>query len=361
MSIANLKDFFNEVKATIKASKDKYIYLATLLALFVILLSFIFDYFVAGIIVILLYAMVAPFLMAVASYFVAPSKQPLEQKQKYFFRLVRQFYRLDSMRIMIPLRTFLFAVLFSVVGYYLAVIIAAFTISYFDPSVMTTLEQFALIVQNGGTIEELTTFFNQNIGVLDNYLFGSELFMIFSFVLSFSYMVVKRFFFVYLHINLFNKSKLKVDALKTKYFNRGFKAKMRRLYFPSTAPIFLLASLLYVGTAIVFYVFLGDVFSHSLILIAAASIYAIILMLFLPYLLTVNLVMFGLFMEINAIAIYQESIDDINMIIANPNMSNEEKERLIDIKRILEAQKTIYYESLKKENENSEVKPTSNE
>lgn len=356
MSITNLKQYFNEVKATIKASKDRYIYLAILLTLFVTLLTFVFDYFVSGIIVILLYAVVAPFLMAVASYFVAPTKGGVEQKQKYFFRLVKQFYRLDSMRIMIPLRTFFFALIFSVVSFYFTVFVATFIASSIDPTLINQLEEFTLMIQNGASVEQLTTYFNANIGQINDYIFAAELYMIFAFVLAFSYMLVKRFFFVYMHVNLFDKSKLKIDRLKAKYFNRGFKTKMRQFYFPSVAPIFMLASVLYLATAILFYIFLGHLFSNVLILIAAASIYVIVLASFLPYLLTVNLVLFGLFMEINAMAMYQESINDIDVSVANPNLSNEEKERLLEIKKILEMQKVLFHENLKKSNEKEDVK-----
>lgn len=348
MTITKLKQFFKEVRETRAATKDTYIYLAIVLSVFVLLLALIFDYFMSGLIIVLLYAAVSPFLMAVASYFVAPLKQPLEQKQKYFFRLVKQFYRLDSMRIMIPLRTFFFAALFSMATYYVAVIGTVFFLDRFDPTTAGLIEQFAVLVQNGASLEQIMNFFALHEATLQPYLFASELVMVLSFVLSFSYMLIKRFFFVFLHINLYNKSKLKIDVLKAKYYKGSFKrTQVNKFYFPSVAPIFVLASIMYLATAISFYVLLGNLFNIILIFTAAAAIYIITLAFFLPYLLTVNLVLFGQFMEQNAITIFQVSINDITMAITNPNISNEEKEKLIEIRKVLELQKTIYLESLK--------------
>ncbi len=352
MHISSLKSFMKEVKETLKASKDPYIYLAIVLTTFILLLSLVFDYFISGIIVILLYAVVSPFLMAIASYFVAPSKQPLEQKQKYFFRLVKQFYRLDSMRIMIPLRTFLFAALFSMLAYYFAATSVVIYMNNFDPVMLSIIDEFAILVQNGASMDALLEYFNTNTALLQPYLFIAELVMIFTFVLSFSYMLIKRFFFVYLHVNLFTKTRLKVDMLKAKYYNGTFsRTTMRRYYFPSVMIVFILASLAYFATAIPFYILLGDHFNHVLIFVASASIYVIVLALSLPHLLTVNLVLFGMFMEQHALSIYQESIDDINANINNPQLPHQEKQRLSEIKKILEMQKVIFQQNLKKTNE----------
>ena len=85
MSITNLKQYFNEVKATIKASKDRYIYLAILLTLFVTLLTFVFDYFVSGIIVILLYAVVAPFFNGGSPATLSPQLRVALSKNKNTF------------------------------------------------------------------------------------------------------------------------------------------------------------------------------------------------------------------------------------------------------------------------------------
>jgi len=348
MNINNLKQFFKEVKETLSATKDHYLSLAALLTVFVILLTFTADYLISGVIIVLLYAAVAPFLLALAAYFMAPTKLPLEQKQKYFFRLVKQFYRLDSMRIMIPLRTFFFAILFSLLTYYLVLVGALSVLSSLDPAASAVITQFSTLIQNGANLEQVGTFFNQNQALLGPYLFASELVMIFAFILSSSYMIVKRFFFVFLHINLFNKSKLKVDMIKTKYFNGAFKrGKMRRFYLPSVAPVFLIASTVYIGAAIGMFLLLGDVFNPVLIFTAAAGLYVITLAFFIRYLLSVNIVLFGLFMEQNAVAIYQESINDIDFSVTNPNMSNEDKERLLEVKRLLELQKTLFYENLK--------------
>ena len=55
-------------------------------------------------------------------------------------------------------------------------------------------------------------------------------------------------------------------------------------------------------------------------------------------------------------AMYQESINDIDVSVANPNLSNEEKERLLEIKKILEMQKVLFHENLKKSSEKEDVK-----
>ena len=74
MNINNLKQFFKEVKETLSATKDHYLSLATLLTVFVILLTFTADYLISGVIIVLLYAAVAPLLLALAAYFMAPTK-----------------------------------------------------------------------------------------------------------------------------------------------------------------------------------------------------------------------------------------------------------------------------------------------
>lgn len=352
MSLARLKNFQSDVKETLKATKDSYLIFAIILLAFISLISLVASYLLPFLIIPLLYVVIAPFLLAVVSYFIAPSKQALEQKQKYFFRLVRQYYRLDSLRVLLPFRNVLFPLLIS---YFVGMVALFIALSYgltYDAALQTMMDQYSTLLVNQGTVEQLNAVITSNMAVFNYYLPFFIVTMSFVFLLLFTYLLVKRFFFVYVHINLFTKTRYKVDYVKTTLYNGPFyRQHVRGNYLIHVLPIFLFASLLFMATTIFGHLFLQATFDIMQVIVFASALYLLVLFIFIPYFCGVNLVIFGHFMEKYALQIYQTSIDDIEQSVINPNLSNEEKENLLNIKRILEQQKVLFMNERDKKQE----------
>lgn len=368
MKKQSVKDFLGDVKATLKETKDSYIYFAGILVLFIILLSVLADHFLPGVFIVLMLFLVAPFLMALASYFVTTSKNSLDQKQRFFFQLVKQFYRFDSIRIFIPLRNLLLSLLLTFAVLYLSsmgVLIYAFN---FDPAAKDIYQQFLSIV-NTADYDAAMAFLNNNLSFIDQYSFYPSLLASIGFAFFFSYFLLNRLFFVLLHCNLYNKSKLKVDFIKRKYFEPAFKRQIFRKYTSSLVlPILLLAGLLASASGVLLYLFNGALEPATIILLSIL-IYIILIFMFYRYLITVYLMLFGKFMEHHAGNLFRESIADIDVMLQNTDLDADNKQRLIEIKALLEAQIKIFElqkeTALQKEDEareNAEAnKPTSEE
>lgn len=340
-----IKEFRAEIKESLKLTKDNYIYFSGILVLFIILLSISAGYFLPGLFIVLALFLVAPFLMALASYFVTPSKQPLEQKQRFFFRLVKQFFRLDSIRVMIPLRNLLYSLLIGALFLYLSTFGLLLYVIQNVPEASSIYNEFMNIL-NAGNAELALDFLNSNsdrfLEIIAGYDFYTTLITSLGFAFAFSYLLVKRFFFVFLHVNLFNKTRIKLDYMKQKYFNGQFRwevfAKYNRLF---VFPVFLGAFVLSGGAGIALYLLINNLAAQTAVLFATL-IYVLILFAFFRYIIVIYLILFGRFMAINAGNIYRESINDIDITINNSSMSEQEKERLLEVRNLLEAQIRIY-------------------
>lgn len=359
MSLTRLKNFQSDVKETLKATKDSYLIFAIILLAFISLISLVASYLLPFLIIPLLYGVIAPFLLAVVSYFIAPSKQALEQKQKYFFRLVRQYYRIDSLRVLIPIRNILLPL---IISYFVGITTLFFALSYgmtYDTSLQTMIDQYSTLLANQGTVEQLNAVITSNMAVFNYYLPYFIVSMSLSFLILFTYLIVKRFFFVYVHINLFTKTRNKVDYVKATLYNgRFYREHVAGNYLVHVLPIFVLASVIFIATTVLGHFYLQATFDIMQVVVLASALFLIVLFVFFHYLCGVNLVIFGHFMEVYALQIYQTSIDDINQSVINPNLSNEEKESLLNIKRILEHQKVLFEtERLKKQEEEKSEKP----
>lgn len=341
MNEASFKKFFAEVKETLKLTKDSYFYLSLLMVLFVTIISVVLDYYIPGIFIALLLFAVAPLLMALSSYYVAPIKQELEQKQKYFFRLVKQFFRFDSIRIMVPLRTILFAFLFSIIAFYIATSSTIFYAINNDPTVANIYADFLTLIETAD-YDQALVYLNDNLDFLNSYSFIPLLAMSFTFVFTFVYMLIKRFFFVFIHVNLFTKTRAKVDQIKQKYFNQSFARLVYRKYnLVFILPLLLLAAVISIAIGILVKQFWSESISDIMIVLLTTITFITLVFASLRYIFAVLLVIFGIFMEQYGINIYNESIRDIDLATTNPQMSNEEKQRLGQIRKLLEAQITL--------------------
>lgn len=337
--------FLKDVQTTMKETRDSYLIFALLLFGLVTIISLILSFLLPGLIIALVYFVIAPLLLAVISFFIVPTKTELEQKQRYFFRLVRQFFRFNSIRTLLPFRNLIYSGLLAYALGTMTLFVALLIGSNYDPALSVVMEQYYTAVMNEASVTDLNAIINNNLAVIEIYV---NIFMIafnYVFMAIFTYLLTKRFFFVYLHINLFTKTRAKVDYVKAKYYNGAFYRQHVIKNYPFyILPVFLLATVTYFLVTILGQINLINYFDTLQIILGASIIFVIVLLLFLPYIAGVNLEIFGLFMEKHAGDIFQISINDIEYAITHEELTNEEKEGLINIQNVLVKQKQLVEE-----------------